>query len=197
MTAVRVIEQHQELEGVGSVEHVDIDEVFASASVITVSSEARLSGSTVLTAGAGITLTPGAGALIIGTTGGGGGARVRSYAFNSSFGVPPAGVGIRYMNVGDVPTSSAPLYIDKSVQLREVEIHVDSVDPDRDYTLRILSASTIVENIDLGSGSLFSTGSVATNIAGPWQFSMYLERVSGSGRSTFNNITVSTTMDEV
>lgn len=197
MTAIRVIEQHQELEGVGSVQHSDIDEVFTSASIITVSSEARLSGSSVLTAGAGITLTPGAGTITIGATGGGSGARVRSYALNMSQPVPAGGVGIRYLSIGEVPSSASPLLIDKSVQLREVEVQLDDIDNSRDFTLRILSGSTVVQNVDIPSGSLFVTASVATNITGPWPLSMYVERVSGSGKSTFGNVVVSTTMDEV
>jgi len=196
MTAIRVIEQHQELEGVGSVQHSDIDEVFASGSIITVSSEPMLSGSSVLTAGAGITLTPGAGTITIGATGGGSGARVRSYALNMNQRIPDS-VGIRYLNIGEVPSSAAPLLIDKNIQLREIEVYLDNVDNSRDFTLRILSGSTVVQNVDIPSGSQFVTASVATNITGPCPLSMYIQRVSGSGRSSFGNVVVSTTMDEV
>jgi hypothetical protein len=121
---------------------------------------------------------------ILGATG------TRAYQFSAGISVPSA-LGVLYLRTGDVPTSSAPLSVDRSATLAGAAITVDRPDGTRDYQLEVLVNGVIQETLVLVSGSTkVATYAFSSSLSVLDEISLRLVRSSGSGKSTFQNAIV-------
>lgn len=205
MTAVRVVENHKELENIGQVSHDEIDSALTGSNFLitsgTVGSNA-LSGSRVFTAGSNISFVdngPG-GTFVISSTGGAVGAgRVRAYDFSVGLGVPNAG--IRYLKSGEVFLSESPVIVSKDIKLTGGSVSVNKPDTTNDYTLVIEVSGTTgffdAETIVLSSTE---TAKISTSfssiVSSSFGISAYLSRSLGSGRSDFDEVVITIEADE-
>jgi len=98
------------------------------------------------------------------------------------------GSGIQYLGQR-VPTSSVPIAFPYATTLAGVHLSVDRLDPARDYTLRITVGGILVQSLLLASG-LTEASAISYNdaIDVGEAVTLYLERTSGNGRSTFRFI---------
>lgn len=203
MTAIRVIDQHQELEGVGITTHDQIDGALTGSTYIILSGTAGsgpLSASRTLSAGSGIVLVDGGpgGALTISSTASGSGGRLRDYNFSLTRRVP--NTGIQYLKSGEVYTSDAPLIFSKDVTLNGGSIRTNIVDASKDYTVVFQASSSLglstVGTILLPSGSNNQTGSFSAIVSASFGIEVFLSRSAGTGRSDFSEINVTLEGDE-
>lgn len=131
-----------------------------------------------------------------GGPGGGTAGRLRDYQFNIKATVPNSG--LRFFSYGEVATSAAPLIINVDSILIGASISVDKIDASRDYQMVILINGVIEETLALLSGDVsnYSTSFTATIVPGD-EISLYLERVTGSGKSTFSKVSAAIEIEEV
>ncbi len=124
----------------------------------------------------------------------------RVYQFSHFIRVPVQGT--LYLFYGLAATSSVPLNIDQDVCLRGVSIAVDTADPGNDYLVEILAKTTgaygVVNTLELPAGEPDAEKlSLVEELAAGTGIGMRIVRTSGSGKSTFRNLTVSLEMRDV
>lgn len=120
---------------------------------------------------------------------------VRAYQFSADFAVPVFGT--LYLQTGDVPTSSAPLIVDRAAKLTGATLSVDRPDSSRTFQLEVLVNGTLEETLPLAlSTSKAVTIGFAKVLAALDEIQIRLVRLTGTGKSTFRNVAATLTYTE-
>jgi hypothetical protein len=114
--------------------------------------------------------------------------QIKGFLLNLDFNVPTSGVAALYN--GDVTTSAAPIIVNASGILRGASVGVDAADVVRAYDLEVYVNSVLRETLSLATGvTETSTAGFTTAVVVNDRITVRLRRTSGSGKSTFDDVT--------
>lgn len=101
--------------------------------------------------------------------------------------VPDAGA-VLYLAINDVPTSSVPVIVPKTLTLTAASVAVNEADGVRDFLLEILVNATVEASLALPAGSPSENDDTLTvALQAGDAIDVRLRRTSGTGKSTFDS----------
>lgn len=105
--------------------------------------------------------------------------------------------GVRYLRVGDVATSAAPVVLDSGVTVTGLSLSVDVADGSRTYDLEVLRNGSIVGTLTLPlSTKSITASSLAISMAGGDEIAARIRRISGSGPSSYRRVFAGLALEE-